>query len=51
MPMDERYEPKLIEPKWRDEWERVDLYRTREAPGLPKFYGLEMFPYPSGDGL
>jgi leucyl-tRNA synthetase len=51
MSMDERYEPKLIEPRWRDEWERVDLYRTREAPGLPKFYGLEMFPYPSGDGL
>ncbi len=51
MPMDERYEPKLLEPKWRDEWERGDLYRTREAPGLPKFYGLEMFPYPSGDGL
>jgi leucyl-tRNA synthetase len=51
MPMDERYDPQSIEPKWRDEWERTDLYRTREEPGHPKFYGLEMFPYPSGDGL
>jgi leucyl-tRNA synthetase len=51
MPMDERYDPKQFEPKWREEWERTDLYRTREEPGRPKFYGLEMFPYPSGDGL
>ncbi len=49
--MDERYDPKKIEPKWREEWEQCDLYRTREDPGRPKFYGLEMFPYPSGDGL
>jgi leucyl-tRNA synthetase len=49
--MDERYEPARIEPKWREEWERADLYITREDPGRPKFYGLEMFPYPSGDGL
>ena len=50
-PMEERYEPNKIEPKWRDEWERTDLYLTREEPGRPKFYVLEMFPYPSGDGL
>jgi leucyl-tRNA synthetase len=49
--MDERYDPKKIEPKWRDEWERSNLYLTREDPGRQKFYGLEMFPYPSGDGL
>src|ERR1700722_7344301 len=49
--MEERYEPNKIEPKWRDEWERTNLYLTREDPGRPKFYGLEMFPYPSGDGL
>jgi leucyl-tRNA synthetase len=51
MPMDERYEPSKIEPKWRDEWEASNLHLTREEPGRPKFYGLEMFPYPSGDGL
>src|ERR1700729_3462719 len=50
-PMEERYEPNKIEPKWRDEWERTDLYLTREEPDRPKFYVLEMFPYPSGDGL
>jgi leucyl-tRNA synthetase len=49
--MHERYEPIEIEPKWRDEWERTNLYLTREDLGRPKFYVLEMFPYPSGDGL
>ena len=51
MPMDERYDPKKIEPNWQAEWERTDLYLTREDPGRPKFYVLEMFPYPSGAGL
>ncbi|MGH7813484.1 MAG: leucine--tRNA ligase [Candidatus Binataceae bacterium] len=49
--MDERYDPKKIEPAWQAEWQRAQLYRTRETPGHPKFYLLEMFPYPSGAGL
>jgi len=49
--MEDRYEPGAIEPKWQQEWERSNLYLTREEPGQPKFYVLEMFPYPSGDGL
>ncbi|MGH7935314.1 MAG: leucine--tRNA ligase [Candidatus Binataceae bacterium] len=49
--MDERYDPKKIESYWRQEWERADLYLTREERDCPKFYVLEMFPYPSGDGL
>jgi leucyl-tRNA synthetase len=49
--MDERYDPKIIEPFWQSEWARTDLYLTREDPGRPKFYILEMFPYPSGAGL
>ena len=49
--MDERYDPKTIEPKWQQDWERTNLYLTREEPGRPKFYVLEMFPYPSGAGL
>jgi len=49
--MEERYEPGVIEPKWQREWERSNLYVTRDEPGRPKFYVLEMFPYPSGDGL
>ncbi|MGB8685612.1 MAG: leucine--tRNA ligase [Candidatus Binatus sp.] len=49
--MDERYDPKIIEPFWQAEWDRTNLYLTREDPGRPKFYLLEMFPYPSGAGL
>ncbi len=49
--MDERYDPKKIEPFWQAEWDRTNLYLTREDPGRPKFYILEMFPYPSGAGL
>jgi leucyl-tRNA synthetase len=49
--MDERYEPQKIEPKWREEWERTRLYLTPEDHSRRKFYVLEMFPYPSGDGL
>src|SRR6202158_2601326 len=51
MPMDERYEPRNIEPYWQAEWDRADLYDTHEDRERPKFYVLEMFPYPSGDGL
>ncbi|HYK64649.1 MAG TPA: class I tRNA ligase family protein, partial [Patescibacteria group bacterium] len=49
--MDERYDAKKIEPFWQAEWDRTNLYLTREDPGRPKFYLLEMFPYPSGAGL
>src|SRR5215469_5069208 len=49
--MEERYDPKKIEPRWQAEWDRTELYKTREDPGRPKFYVLEMFPYPSGAGL
>ena len=49
--MEERYDPGAIESKWQEGWERSNLYLTREEPGRDKFYVLEMFPYPSGDGL
>jgi leucyl-tRNA synthetase len=49
--MEERYDPKKIEGRWQAEWDRTELYKTREDPGRPKFYVLEMFPYPSGAGL
>ncbi|HKV54024.1 MAG TPA: leucine--tRNA ligase [Candidatus Binataceae bacterium] len=49
--MEERYEPGKIEPHWQNEWERTNLYATPEDSSRPKFYVLEMFPYPSGDGL
>ena len=46
-----RYDPQAAEPRWRDAWAAADLFRTKrpdEAPGAPKAYVLEMFPYPSG---
>ncbi len=44
----ERYNPKESEPKWREIWDRRELYRTRNEDPRPKYYVLEMFPYPSG---
>ncbi len=47
----ERYDPTVIEPKWVERWEREDVLRASEDPsdGKPRFYALDMFPYPSGD--
>ncbi|MDW8297651.1 MAG: class I tRNA ligase family protein, partial [Raineya sp.] len=45
------YVPKEIEPRWQQYWEKNKVYRTEEAPGKPKYYVLDMFPYPSGAGL
>ena len=36
--------------KWRDAWQQRDVYRTPE-PDDDKFYCLDFFPYPSGEGL
>ena len=47
----ERYEPKVIEPYWREKWEADEVYKTLEDPSKPKFYCLDFFPYPSGEGL
>ncbi len=46
-----RYDPKTAEPRWRAAWDAASAFRTRapeEARGKPKYYVLEMFPYPSG---
>ncbi|MDN5344702.1 MAG: leucyl-tRNA synthetase [Clostridia bacterium] len=47
--MEARYNFKEIEPKWQRRWEASDLYRVTEDDTKPKFYCLEMFPYPSGN--
>jgi leucyl-tRNA synthetase len=46
-----RYDATEIEPKWVARWEEEDLYRASEDPAddRPRFYALDMFPYPSGD--
>lgn len=40
-----------IEKKWQKKWETEKTFKTGEEPGKPKFYALDMFPYPSGAGL
>jgi leucyl-tRNA synthetase len=40
-----------IESKWRSEWRKRQSYRVTEDTSKPKFYVLDMFPYPSGAGL
>ena len=44
------YDHKNIEKKWQDKWESDGVYRTQES-GKPKQFILDMFPYPSGEGL
>ena len=46
--MDERYLAKTIEEKWQKLWADEQSYRVTEDPTKPKYYVLEMFPYPSG---
>ncbi len=45
-----RYDPSEIEPKWQARWEEEGLYRADDGDEeRPRFYALDMFPYPSGD--
>jgi leucyl-tRNA synthetase len=46
-----KYDHQKIEKKWQDQWEKSGLYNTDENSKKPKFYVLDMFPYPSGVGL
>ena len=51
MALDETYDFHEIERKWQARWDAADLYHAEMDPEKPKYYGLEMFPYPSGSGL
>ncbi len=46
-----RYQPSRIEPKWQAWWDAHDTFATPRLPADRAFYALDMFPYPSGDGL
>lgn len=46
-----RYDPKNIEPKWQEAWEKDKIYRASEDKSKPKRYVLEYFPYPSGAAM
>jgi len=45
------YDFRYIEAKWQRRWEETALFRVEERSDRPKFYGLDMFPYPSGAGI
>jgi len=45
------YNPKAIEPRWQKYWEQYKTFHTPNTSDKPKYYILDMFPYPSGAGL
>lgn len=47
----DNYNHKEIEKKWQDRWANDHTYESKEDPAKDKFYVLDMFPYPSGEGL
>jgi leucyl-tRNA synthetase len=49
--MSNRYPFAEIEPRWQAYWEEHETFRVSEQPGRPKFFCMDMFPYPSGSGL
>jgi len=46
-----RYNPSEIEPRWQRFWDQNSTFKTPETVGEKKLYALDMFPYPSGEGL
>ena len=44
----ERYNPREAEPRWQKTWDELAIFGTRNDDPRPKYYVLEMFPYPSG---
>ena len=49
--MSNTYDHQIIESKWQAYWEEHRPFRATVDPSKPKFYCLDMFPYPSGSGL
>ncbi|GLG01338.1 leucine--tRNA ligase [Alicyclobacillus hesperidum subsp. aegles] len=45
------YKPQEIERKWKERWRETGVHRAHGKSGKPKYYCLDMFPYPSGNGL
>ena len=48
MPTNDKYDFKVIEQRWQQRWEEEKTNKVSHQPGRPKYYVLEMFPYPSG---
>ena len=49
--MSKKYDHLTIEPKWQQYWDENKTFKVDLDPDKPKYYILDMFPYPSGDGL
>lgn len=49
--MQKQYQHQEIEKKWQKKWQEENLYQTETKSDKPKFFVLDMFPYPSGSGL
>src|SRR6185369_1181558 len=49
--MSKTYDHQTLEVKWQAYWEQHQTFRVADDQTLPKFYCLDMFPYPSGSGL
>ncbi len=45
------YRPQLFEAKWQKIWEETGIYKALQSSDRPKYYCLDFFPYPSGEGL
>ena len=45
----DRYSPQDIEQKWQERWQQQDAFACDHHSDKPKYYVLEMFPYPSGN--
>jgi leucyl-tRNA synthetase len=45
------YDPKTIEPRWQKYWDQNKTFKATDGGDKPKYYVLDMFPYPSGNGL
>jgi leucyl-tRNA synthetase len=45
------YNHKSIEPKWQKFWRESGVFKTEQKSSKPKYYALDMFPYPSASGL
>ena len=46
-----QYDFKVLEKKWQDYWHKNETYKVIEDNSKEKYYILDMFPYPSGEGL
>ncbi|MFA6098906.1 MAG: leucine--tRNA ligase [Patescibacteria group bacterium] len=49
--MNIKYDSSRVEKKWQKQWEQEGIWDTKENSSSPKFYVLDMFPYPSAQGL